>query len=802
MPLRLLTLSCCAVTLLGLPKHAPAGADATSLPAAANGTVAYERDIKPLFERNCLKCHGPEKHKGGLRLDRKADALAGGDSGRAFEPGKSAESLLVAYVAGLDPDQVMPPQGKRLSREEVGQIRAWIDQGASWPETSSAEANLNAAQTHWAFRPPVRHEAPVVNHRSWVRSPIDAFIAARLERERIEPSPEADRATLIRRLSLDLRGLPPTPEEVERFGNDAGPNAYERVVDAFLASPHYGERWGRHWLDLARYADSDGYEKDSPRPFAWRYREWVIDALNRDLPFDQFTAEQLAGDLLPEASLAQKTATGFHRNTLTNKEGGVDQEEYRVAAVVDRVNTTGTVWLGLTVGCAQCHSHKYDPISQREYYNLFAFFNTGQEVDLPTPLDGDHETFERAQKTHDTERLRRERLLAAAMVGRPLQETPGAFSRAVLTAHVNVLAHERKAPVFAPSKVQTLAEAPKSRKTYIHIRGDFLRKGDEVQPGTLAVLPPLDSADASRTRLDLAQWLTRPEHPLTARVAANRVWKQLFGRGLVATVDDFGTKGEPPSHPELLDWLALAFQELGWSQKALTRLIVTSGTYRQASASRPELADRDPNNVWLARQNRLRLEGEVIRDSSLAASGLLVPRIGGPSVRPPQPAGISELTYAGAARWVESQGPDRHRRGLYTWFQRTSPYPMLMTFDSPDSNVCAVKRERSNTPLQALTLLNDPVFFECAQALGHRILRESSAEFDARLQRGFHLCLARTFTADEHRVMVRLHERLVRQCESQPAEAVRLAGVSHADVAAWVVLARTMLNLDEFITRE
>jgi mono/diheme cytochrome c family protein len=1011
-------------------------ASSPKLPAAATKKIDFVRDIQPIFARSCYTCHGPEKQKSGLRLDRRQNALAGGDSGPAFEAGKSEESLLIEYVAGVDPDTVMPPkgQGERLTTDEVALLRAWIDQGAAWPGDADRSIASGAQATkHWSFQPIRRPNPPAVHDRAWLRRPIDAFVLAKLEELGIAPSPEADRSTLIRRLSLDLLGLPPQPDDVERFLNDRSPDAYERLVDRLLASPHFGERWGRHWLDLARYADSDGYEKDSPRPSAWRYRNWVIDAINRDLPFDQFTIEQLAGDLLPNPTIAQKTATGFHRNTLTNREGGVDQEEYRVAAVVDRVNTTGTVWLGLTVACAQCHTHKYDPILQREYYGLFAFFNNGQELDLPAPLPGEPEAYAQAKALYDVEheklqtalddddkqsrparqaewertvsvpkarwsvlrpfaassakgaqpkvqqdgsiaiadpkpdedvytirirtdlaRIRALRLeviddskaprkagarardsafalnefhvkaeasdhrdggearvlrladgsaepdgssVHAAIDGDPktgwtIEPASGRhhiavfeterdtgfdgagmvleivldlrfdpdhrFSRFRLSASrserpvvpsllpddvVEVLAvdackrteaqrnrlaayhrsidqrsvklaqavadHAKKAPAPPASKVQTLAENAKPRKTHVLLRGDFLRPGDEVSAHTLAVLPPFQPRSSAPDRLDLARWLVEPSNPLTTRVTVNRMWSHLFGRALVPTLGDFGTRGEQPSHPELLDWLASELSARGWSQKALIKEIVCSATYRQSSHDRPDLRERDPNNVWLARQSRTRLEAEILRDVCLAASGLLAPRLGGPSVRPPQPAGIADLTYAGSAKWVESKGPDRYRRGLYTWFQRTSPYPMLMTFDAPDSNVCCVRRERSNTPLQALTLLNDSVFVECAQALGRRIASECGCALPReRIQYAFRICLARDPSDEEASILARSYETLLKEFQARPEESAKIVGTSgsqgsdRTEVAAWIAIGRTIMNLDEFVTRE
>jgi mono/diheme cytochrome c family protein len=731
--------------------------------------IDFAQQVRPILEKHCYACHGPEKRKGGLRLDLRDAALAGGDSGPILVPGHPAESLLIEKVTAADPAEAMPPEGDRLTDDEIGRLRSWIDAGAVWP--IEEDSTGTSQPSHWSFVAPRRPELPPVRGADWVRNPVDRFVLARLERENVQPSPEADRRTLIRRLSLDLLGLLPAPEDVDAFVHDSSPVAYEKLVDRLLASPHFGERWGRHWLDLARYADSDGYEKDSPRPFAYRYRDWLIDAINRDMPFDRFTIEQLAGDLLPGATIDQRIATGFHRNTLTNKEGGVDQEEFRVAAVIDRTNTTGTVWLGLTIGCAQCHSHKYDPITQREYYGLFAFFNNGRELDLPTPGPGEQEAY--------LDELAR-------------------FDAGEIT----------KLPTPPALKAPILVEMSPPRTTRLLVRGDFLRPGDEVRAGTPAILPPIRSEGEAPSRLELARWLVDPANPLPARVEMNRVWSHLFGRPLVATVDDYGTRGQPPSHPALLDWLATELVQQGWSRKAMIQLIVTSAAYRQSSAVRPELLDRDPSNGWLSRQNRFRPEAEVVRDLFLSAAGLLTPRIGGPSVRPPQPPGISELTYANSAKWVESTGPDRFRRGVYTWFQRTSPYPTLTTFDAPDANVCAARRERSNTPLQALTLLNDRAFVECARGLARRVNDGHSSDDAGRVSRMFETALSRPPTADECSVLLGLLANLREECRREPERAARLAGVADsanvdvADAAAWVALARTVLNLDEFVTRE
>ena len=772
---------------------ATAGADdkkpVPKLPPAAEGKIDFDADIKPILAAHCVKCHGPFRQRGGLRLDNAAHAKEGGNTGSVIAPGKSAESTLIHAIAGTDPNLQMPPKDKRLTDAEIGKFRAWSDQGAKW---GGAIAVLDAEgkSNHWAFQPINRPKIP-----KGITHPIDAFVLLRLDKEGLSPSVEADRATLIRRVSLDLTGLPPTPEEVDAFLKDTSANAYEKVVDRLLASPHYGERWGRHWLDSARYADSDGYEKDTGRPFAWRYRDWVINSLNADMPFDQFTVEQLAGDLLPNSTSQQKTATGFHRNTLTNKEGGVDQEEFRVAAVVDRVSTTGKVWLGLTVGCAQCHDHKYDPVSQREFYQLLAFFNSDKEVDIAAPLAGEAERLKKEQAAFDMEKEKLQTAVAEAKE-KKLPDADLKKREAALAAHL------KKAP--AGAKAPTLALGP-ARPTHVMLRGDFLRKGVEVKPGTPGVLPKSTGA----TRLDLANWIVSKDNPLTARVTANWVWAKFFGRGLVNTPDDYGTQGEKPSHPELLDWLASELRDGGWSLKKFHKLIVTSATYKQSSAVKPDAIKRDPLNVLLARQQRLRLEAELMRDNALAASGLLSRTVGGPSIRPPQPPGISELTYANSAKWVETTGPDRYKRGLYIWFQRTSPYPMLTAFDSPDSNVCVVRRERSNTPLQALTLLNDAVFVEAAQALGKRVLTEQKDATDAdRITRTFRLCFGRLPLEAESERLAKLLTQFRKLTASDPDGAAKLLGshkpavVSAPEAAAWVALARTLMNLDEFVTRE
>jgi hypothetical protein len=644
---------------------------------------------------------------------------------------------------------------------------------------------------------PVRPAVPAVKSKRCVRNPIDAFILARLERNGIVPSPEADRTTLIRRLFLDLTGLPPTPQQAREFVADTRPDAYEQLVDELLMSPHFGERWGRHWLDLARYADTSGYQIDRPRPSAWLFRDWVIDSFNADQPFDQFTIEQLAGDLLPGATLAQKTAAGFHRLTLSNHEEGVDSEEFRCKAKVDRVNTTATAWLGLTVACAECHNHKYDPISQREYYQLYAFFNNADEADLPAPQPEDAARLEKRKKEWDDEQVR---LKAAIAMAAKTNEWNAAQLRKQMARH-------RRERPRAETTAHSFQESTNAPLASIHVRGDFLRPGEQVHGATPAVLHKFSPRNASPDRLDLARWIVDPANPLTARVAVNHVWQHLFGRGLVNTPNDFGTRGEPPSHPELLDWLAVSFQStseldhatrntqhaLAWSRKALIRLIVTSATYRQSSHARRELAERDPLNLLLARQNRLRVESEILRDLHLAASGLLNDEIGGPSFRPVMPEELRKLGNAGAFSWDNSTGPELYRRGLYIFAQRTVPYPTSMTFDQANPCESCPQRERSTTPLQALTLLNHGLFVECDRALAARIAALPGSSTREKIESGFELCLTRPPSREELDRLERLYQEALAAPAAKPDE---------AQATAFLHVAQVLLNLDEFMTRE
>ena len=1031
-------------------KHASPGLllviAAAALPAAATAAGPdFNRDIRPILSNRCFKCHGPDEanQEAGLRLDHREAAIQELDSGeRAIVPGHADASELVARIMSDDPALVMPPPHTKvsLSADEQRMLAAWVEAGAEYAP-------------HWAFLPPVKPEPPAVRDEGRVKNPIDRFVLARLEAEGLAAAQPADSATLCRRVHLDLVGLPPSPDELAAFLADESPDAYEQLVDRLLASPRYGERWARKWLDLARYADTNGYEKDRPRTI-WPYRDWVIRSLNDDLPFDQFTIRQIAGDMLPDPGVDDLVATGFHRNTMLNEEGGIDPLEFRYLAIVDRVGTTGTTWLGLTTACAQCHTHKYDPLTHTDYFSLFALLNNADEPECIIPSE------ERSQRLATT-RAKVESLwkelpghwpapgpaanqLAgssepggeAADAGRravSLAERFDAWSRAESARAVNwqvvrpdalessmphlvvlddgsvlasgdqtksdvytislprvgkpvkairleVLPHEslpdwgpglcasegprgdfflsefevRVPPKAARIEVAkasesfggtaahgkgvsgaaaatdgvmssgwstngrqgraeaavfelaqpiaagdpivvtlrferhfacplgrfrlsvtdadgaetrghsaeveaALTKAPQSRSseereallrrflstapevsdrvkeierleatlrgglstlvmqerpkdnprpTHRHHRGEFTQPEEKVSPAVPAFLPQLP-ADAPADRLALAKWLVSPTNPLTARVTVNRQWQAFFGRGIVATVEDFGYQGDLPSHPELLDWLAVSFREpveaggLGWSLKQLHRLIVTSNTYRQDSTVTPPLAARDPQNLLLARGPRVRLEAEVIRDSMLKAAGLLSTKMDGPGVRPPQPEGVTEVAY-GAPTWQPSQGEDRYRRGIYTFQKRTAPFAFTTTFDGPSGEACIARREVSNSPLQALTLLNDPMFVEIAQALGRLAATagpDDAARFDLLARRLF----SRSLEADEAALFADYLAEQRRRLAAGELDAAALAGGEpDADIqerAAWTLLARAAMNLDETIVK-
>ena len=840
----------------------------------ASATAVEEQgDSSPtaasILNTHCVGCHGPAQQLSGLRLDARSSLLEGGYSGPAIIPGNGNDSALVHRLISERESYRMPMGAPPLTGLQIDTLRTWIDRGAPWQEEASALAEADApsaeGQEHWSFQPVVRPAIPPLRNRSWARSPIDAFVLSRLEAEGISPSREASQEALFRRVHLDLTGLLPNRQEQNAFFLDNRPDAYERLVDRLLASPHYGEKWARYWLDLARYADSDGYEKDLLRPHAWRWRQWVIDALNRDLPYDRFTLEQIGGDLLPDASQEQKVATGFLRSGLLNREAGVPRGEVRFEEVLDQTNTVATVWLGLTMGCAQCHDHKYDPTSQEEYYQLLAFFNEaeGREIDAPLPgdmgpylknlpgyreerrklLESDQISVSRLQERweamlieadeHPGRHLDWDDILRGVILGEldramkllrmdPTDRSwrqndlitsfffrfpgPENAKDESLTKRLKELGKKLEVLVDSfPDLSRASVVQAKPTQTHLALRGNYRSPGVVVHPATPDWLPPLEATEEP-ARLRLARWLVRKDHPLTARVAVNRIWQELLGRGLVITSEDFGIQGERPTHPGILDWLATEFMARGWSQKQLIRMIVTSATYRQSSRSRPELEEKDPENALLARQNRLRLSAELIRDAALRVSGLLDTRIGGRSIRPAQPEWVSKLTY-GKNAWQESQGRDRYRRGLYVLFKRSAPYPQMLNFDAPDSSISVCRRERSNTALQALNLLNDPVFMECARSLALRILQEAPASWEGRLDHAYRLCLGRPPSSQE---LERFRQFFTRQNEildGEPESVQQLTSGAVLEfqplqVATWVAAGRAILNLDEFITRE
>jgi len=1011
----------------------------TSQPA-----VDFVRDIQPIFQANCEKCHGATKASGFLRLDAKQIAL------KVVSAGNSKDSRLMQRILGEGGQPRMPMGGEPLKPEQIELIRKWIDEGAQWPDSASVKIDQ-----HWAFVKPERPSIPATKFKT--NNPVDNFVFAMQEKQGLAPSPEADKTTLIRRVSLDLTGLPPSPKEVDEFLADKSPNAYQKLVDRLLASPHYGERWGRWWLDAARYADTNGYEKDRARSI-WPYRDWVIKAFNQDMPFDQFTIEQLAGDLLPNATLDQRVATGFLRNSMQNEEGGVDPEQFRTEGLIDRIDATGKTFLGLTINCAQCHTHKFDPIPHRDYYQFLAFLNNDDEpeIEVPdekinkkraeilgkirdiemelrartsmtpedhvarweakakqnqinwTPLtdtdiyaafgvkfdkleDGsyiakgdnatsnnyvvraktnlkgitgfriemmrDHnlpregpgraadgtfyftEFIAEAAPLNKTDALEKVALAkATADMERPdfpvsnvidgsmkthwysdfgpvkrnqdrtiviTPQSPAGFDggtyfvfqlaekfdesiswgkpnigrfRLSVTTDPNPTADpvppqirrimaiperertaEHKRELFSyyrttvpewaeankkidellkewPYGPTTLALAKRSqpRTTRIFKRGDWKNPGDEVTANSPSALHPFPKG-APRNRLGLAQWIVDKDNPLTTRVIVNRIWQQYFGQGLVTTPEDFGTRCEKPSHPELLDWLAVELMEpssqftvhrsqlaakstanreqqaANWSLKNVHRLIVNSATYRQASKLTPLLQDKDPYNKWLARAPRMRVEAEVVRDVALAVSGLLTKKIGGPSVYPPIPDGVLSLGYGAQLPWPIEKGENRYRRGMYTFWKRNVPYPSMSAFDAPAGDFSCTRRVKSNTPLQALTTLNDVTFMEAAQALALRVWKEGGMTDQARISYAFQLCTGRKPDAFELGEVTKLLQSQRAEFKGKTASAVYVTamdltnlpeGVDLHELAPWTMVARVLLNLDATITKE
>ena len=831
-------------------------------PAAGAEVVAQAHRI---IEQRCLSCHGPAKRSGGLRLDQREPTLLGGVTGPALKPGHPTQSLLIELVRSTQDDQRMPPKGTPLTQAEVVALEAWVREGAPWPAQPLVDPSQDRKRlidTHWAFRalPSPAQPEPAAS----TVHPIDALVLEQLTRSDsgLNPAPRADPHQLARRLSLDLTGLPPTPQELEDFLADPSEAGYRRAVERLLASPRFGEKWAMHWLDQARYADSDGFEKDRERPDAWRYRHWVIDAINRDLPFDRFTLEQLAGDLIPDAGLEARVATGYLRGSLANRENGTDPQHNRHHQVADRAHAVASAWLALSLECARCHDHPHDPLTQRDYYRFLAFFDHSEDLTLEAPLPGDASTPDTQSQyeaqlaalltEHDAPKFiqawedkvryttknygehngwdnhwlririyidNAERILFSPPSQRSASERDE-FLRFCLEEAGALYPEPYWAPLRPkelleklralqqkfppPSRALVVRELPGQASTPMRKRGDFYSPGAKVDAGLPEAFVP--ETRASMNRLDLARWLTSPDHALAARVAVNRIWQELMGQPLVATGEDFGVKGDPPTHPALLDHLARQFISLGFSRKALIRHILLSRTYQQASTLNPHALAADPRNRLLARQRRVRLPGELIRDGALFAAGVLDGRIGGRSVFPPQPRDMSELTTFGDRAWPESTGADQYRRGLYIHFQRTAPYPLLTNFDAPSRNLACSRRGEATSPLQALNLLNDPVFTEAARLLGRRLATAPGTD-ERRLHEGFLLCLSRPPESEESSRLLAFLESQRRRLREEPTAAISLGRLApqtelRADYAAWTLVARVLLNLEEFITRE
>ena len=737
----------------------------TSVANTRAADLEFNRDIRPILAANCFSCHGPDAkaRQANLRLDSFKVATADLGGHTAIVPKQPTKSELVTRINSSDNDQLMPPPetGHRLTAQQKRTLENWIRQGSAYDK-------------HWSFVAPVKRPLPNVKQRDWTKNEIDRFILASIEQAGGVPAKQADPYRLIRRLSLDLTGLPPTVAEADAFAAQPSQEAYEKAVARLLASPSFGEHWARMWLDLARYADTKGYEKDRPRTI-WRYRDWVIDALNRDMPYDEFTLHQLAGDLLPNATTDHFIATAFHRNTMTNEEGGTDDEEFRVAAVKDRVDTTMQVWMGLTMGCSKCHSHKYDPITIEDYYSFYAIFNQTRDADresptLPTPT--------KAQRSHVVDL---EKQLAAATDKQQKKKLT-----AQLTAY-------RKG--FPTTPILRELPANKQRVTRVHLRGNFREQAKETLASRLPTAFGAPPSDIVPNRITVARWLCSNDNPLTARVMVNRVWARLFGIGIVETEEDFGSQGTYPSHPELLDWLAVEFRQQKWSLKSLLRKIVLSAIYRQ-SAVVTNNGLTDPRNRLLARGARFRLSAETVRDQSLAASGLLTRKLGGPSVFPPQPPGVWKSTY-NTIKWVNATDENRYRRALYTFLKRTSPHPAMTAFDAGSGEVCQIRRVRTNTPLQSLVTLNDPAFLEAAGALATK-MTASSTKLEEQITHGFRRVLIRKPQQAEVRRLAELYQAL--NGELDASEFLAAAGLKQGD-AALVAVASVILNLDEALVK-
>jgi hypothetical protein len=757
-------------------------------PADAAAPVSFNRDIRPILADKCFACHGPDKNqrKANLHFDTEEAALADLGGRKAIVPGNLDDSQLIRRISATDKTR-MPPEkfGKKLTQEQIDLLTRWIEQGAKW-------------EKHWSLIAPQRPDVPKVADKEWSRQAIDAFIFARLVKEELKPSKEADRRTLIRRLSFDLTGLPPSPDDVDAFLADRGDDAYEKVVDRLLASPHFGERMALYWLDLVRYADTGGYHSDNHRDVSL-YRDYVIDAFNNNKPFDRFTIEQLAGDLLPNATRETRIASGYNRLLMTTEEGGAQAKEYTAKYAADRVRNVSSVWLGTTLGCCECHDHKFDPFTTKEFYRFAAFFADVKEKAVGRQ-DQDRvptaEQAERLKKMND-EIAEVQKLITAGNETEELKKKLADLQK-------------RKADFEKTLPTTLITTAGPPRVMRVLPRGNWLDdSGEIVAPGTPASLPPLKFKGERATRLDLAKWMVAEENPLAARVFVNRMWKLMFGQGLVKSLEDFGSQGAWPTHPELLDWLTVEFRESGYDVKRLLKLMVMSRTYRQSSLADEALRQHDPYNHLLARQNRFRIDAEMVRDNALSVSGLLADKVGGVSVKPYQPAGYWAMLNFPKREWLNDVGEGLYRRGVYTYWCRTFPHPSLVAFDAPSREECTVERPRSNTPLQALVLLNDPTYVEASRVFAERILKGGDTT-ENRIEFAYRQALNRKPLPEEMKLLAELVEKHRKQYEADRASAEALLSVGArpapkdvdaAELAAWTSIARVLLNLHETITR-
>jgi hypothetical protein len=806
--------------------------------SAAEKPVDYTREIRPLFANSCYACHGPDENKreAKLRLDIREGAIE-----KVIVPGKSSESRLIKRITTEDEEKFMPPAHSKktsFTKDQVALVKRWIDEGAKFDQ-------------HWAFVKPVRPEVPQVQNAAGIKNPIDAFILAPLEKKKVNPSPEADKVTLIRRLSLDLLGLPPRMEEVDAFLKDSSTNAYEKLVDKLLSSEHFGERMAIFWLDAVRYADTGGYHSDNHRD-VYLYRDWVIQAFNQNMPFDRFTIEQLAGDLLPNSTKDQRIASGYNRMLMTTEEGGAQAKEYTAKYAADRVRNASSVWLGATMGCAECHNHKYDPFTTKDFYRFAAFFADVQEravgrqdqTSLPTPeqaaqlktvdteltklkaelakpskeLDDDQIKWEDQAKKDNYKGL--SKLVTDALKIEADKRSDN--QKQILKNHYRTIAPQlepvRKQIASAQTKRDALAKiipstlvtmATNPRMIRVLPRGNWLDdSGEIVTPAVPGFLASLETKDRA-TRMDLAKWFTSPDNPLVARVFVNRLWKITFGQGLVRSLEDFGTQGQLPSHPELLDWLSSEFIANNWDSKKMLKLMVMSNAYRQSSVGNKELRERDPGNLWLARQNRFRIDAEFVRDNALAVSGLLSDKIGGPSVKPYQPSGYWSYLNFPVRDWANEKGSDQYRRGLYIYWCRSFLHPSLAAFDAPNREECTVERPRSSTPLQALVLLNDPTYIEASRVFAEKILKQGKTT-EERLNWAYRKAVSRTITAEEVKILAGLLQKHLQEYQADKTSAEKILGTGQSprekeidpvELAAWTSVARVILNLHETVTR-